>query len=52
MDHKTRESWHDQPIPVLTAQFRTDVQQGLAPSSNSNFGFALDSQLLMEVDCV
>jgi Ca2+-transporting ATPase len=32
MDHETRASWHDQPIPVLTAQFRTDVQQGLAPS--------------------
>src|SRR5499426_509618 len=32
MDHKTRESWHDQPIPVLAAQFRTDVQQGLTPS--------------------
>src|SRR4029450_9960995 len=32
MDHDTRESWHDQPIPILTAQFRTDVQQGLTPS--------------------
>jgi Ca2+-transporting ATPase len=32
MDHDTRESWHDQPIPVLAAQFRTDVQQGLTPS--------------------
>src|SRR5499426_969300 len=32
MDHKTRESWHDQPIPVLAAQFRTDVQHGLTSS--------------------
>src|SRR5215813_13516871 len=32
MDHDTRESWHDQSIPILTAQFRTDVQQGLTPS--------------------
>src|SRR5215510_13274120 len=32
MDHDIRESWHDQPIPILTAQFRTDIQQGLTPS--------------------
>src|SRR5215813_3999068 len=32
MDHDTRESWHDQSIPILAAQFRTDVQQGLTPS--------------------
>src|SRR6266568_6128516 len=32
MLHDTRVSWHDQPIPALTAQFRTDVQHGLTPS--------------------
>ena len=32
MDHDTRESWHDQPIPALTAQLRTDVQHGLTPA--------------------
>src|SRR5262245_45712519 len=32
MDPETRERWHDQPIPVLAAQFRTDVQQGLTPA--------------------
>src|SRR4029450_11981807 len=32
MDHDTRESWHDQPIPALTAQLRTDVQTGLPPA--------------------
>ena len=32
MDHDTRASWHDQPIPALTAQFRTDVQDGLTSS--------------------
>src|SRR5215510_6666561 len=32
MDHNTRASWHDQSIPTLTAQFRTDVQQGLTSS--------------------
>ena len=32
MPHDPRASWHDQPIPALTAQFRTDVQQGLTSS--------------------
>ena len=32
MPHDTRASWHDQPIPALTAQFRTDVQHGLTSS--------------------
>ena len=29
MPHETRESWHTRPIANLTAQFGTDVQQGL-----------------------
>jgi Ca2+-transporting ATPase len=29
MPHDPRTSWHDQSIPALTAQFHTDVQQGL-----------------------
>ena len=29
MPHDTRESWHTRPIANLTAQFGTDVQQGL-----------------------
>src|SRR5215475_681386 len=32
MDHETRASWHDQPIPILAAEFRTDIQQGLTSS--------------------
>ena len=32
MHRDTRESWHDQPIPTLTAQFHTDVLHGLTPS--------------------
>jgi Ca2+-transporting ATPase len=32
MPHDTHASWHDQPIPALTTQFRTDVQHGLASS--------------------
>ena len=32
MPHDTRASWQDRPIPALTAQFRTDVQQGLTSS--------------------
>jgi Ca2+-transporting ATPase len=32
MEHETRASWHDQPLTTLTAQLRTDVQQGLTPS--------------------
>jgi Ca2+-transporting ATPase len=32
MPHDTRTSWHNQPIPALTAQFRTDVQHGLTSS--------------------
>jgi Ca2+-transporting ATPase len=31
MRRDTRESWHDQPISDFTAQFGTDVQQGLTP---------------------
>jgi len=31
MHRDPREIWHDQPLPALTAQFRTDVQQGLTP---------------------
>jgi len=32
MHRNTRESWHDQPIPTLTAQLHTDVQHGLTPA--------------------
>src|SRR5215470_16651005 len=32
MPYDTRASWHAQPLPVLTAQFRTDVQHGLTSS--------------------
>jgi Ca2+-transporting ATPase len=32
MPDDTRASWHEQPISALTAQFRTDVQHGLASS--------------------
>src|SRR5262245_39798956 len=32
MAHETHAHWHDQPISVLTAQFRTDVQHGLTAS--------------------
>ena len=38
MAHDTRASWHDQPIPVLTAQLRTDVQQGLTPARRRQHG--------------
>ncbi len=31
MHRDPRQSWHEQPIPALTAQFRTDVQHGLTP---------------------
>src|SRR5262245_17862207 len=27
------ECWHDKPIAVLTAQFRTDIQHGLTPQA-------------------
>jgi hypothetical protein len=29
MPHNTRTCWHDQAMAALTAQFRTDAQQGL-----------------------
>jgi magnesium-transporting ATPase (P-type) len=32
MHRDTREIWHDQPSPTLTAQFHTDVLSGLTPS--------------------
>jgi hypothetical protein len=31
MPRDDRESWHDRPLPDLTAQFATDVRRGLLP---------------------